>query len=46
MRLNELSSIKKAWFFSTLIIFSKNHPLCDPTDDIDLSGMPQLIKVG
>jgi hypothetical protein len=45
MRLNYLNTIIKARFFSILVISSKGHQLIDPADDIDLTGVPQLVKV-
>jgi len=33
-------------FSSNFIILFEGHPLCDQVDDIDLSGILQLIKVG
>jgi hypothetical protein len=35
----------KGRFFSILVISSKGHQLIDPADDIDLRGVPQLVKV-
>jgi hypothetical protein len=31
--------------FSILVNSSKGHQLIDPADDIDLRGIPQLVKV-
>jgi hypothetical protein len=35
----------KRQFFSILVIFSKGHQLIDPADDIDLTDVPQSVRV-